>query len=53
MQLLVQAKTVKEAAADLGISFHTADEYIRSVYTKLQVHTRSGAVAKALKEGLA
>ena len=53
LQLLVQAKTVKEAAADLGISFHTADEYIRSVYTKLQVHTRSGAVAKALKEGLA
>ncbi len=53
LQLLVQAKTVKEAAVDLGISFHTADEYIRSVYTKLQVHTRSGAVAKALKEGLA
>jgi DNA-binding NarL/FixJ family response regulator len=53
LQLLVQAKTVKEAAAHLGISFHTADEYIRSVYTKLQVHTRSGAVAKALKEGLA
>lgn len=53
LQLLVQGKTVKEAAADLGISFHTADEYIRSVYTKLQVHTRSGAVAKAIKEGLA
>ena len=53
LQLLVQAKTIKEAAVDLGISFHTADEYIRSVYTKLQVHTRSGAVAKALKEGLA
>jgi DNA-binding NarL/FixJ family response regulator len=53
LQLLVQGKTVKEAAADLGISFHTADEYIRTVYTKLQVHTRSGAVAKAIKEGLA
>ena len=53
LQLLVQGKTVKETAADLGISFHTADEYIRSVYTKLQVHTRSGVVAKAIKEGLA
>ncbi len=53
LQLLVAGNTVKEAAADLGLSFHTADEYIRSVYTKLQVHTRSGAVAKALKEGLA
>lgn len=52
LQLLVQGKTVKEAAADLGISFHTADEYIRSVYTKLEVHTRSGVVAKALKERL-
>lgn len=52
LQLLVAGKTVKEAAADLAISFHTADEYIRSVYAKLQVHTRSGAVAKALKEGL-
>jgi DNA-binding NarL/FixJ family response regulator len=52
LQLLVDGKTVKEAAANLGISFHTADEYIRSVYGKLQVHTRGGAVAKALKEGL-
>ncbi len=52
LQLLVDGKTVKEAAADLGISFHTADEYIRSVYAKLQVHTRGGAVAKALKERL-
>lgn len=47
LQLLVEGKTVKEAAADFGISFHTADEYIRSVYGKLQVHTRGGAVAKA------
>ncbi len=52
LQILVDGKTVKEAAAALGISFHTADEYIRSVYGKLQVHTRGGAVAKALKEGL-
>ncbi len=50
LQLLVRGKTVKEAGADLAISFHTADEYIRSVYAKLQVHTRSGAVAKAINE---
>lgn len=53
LQSLVQGRTVKEAAADLGISFHTADEYIRSVYGKLEVHSRGGAVAKAIKEGLA
>lgn len=52
LHLLVEGKTVKEAAAALTISFHTADEYIRSVYGKLQVHTRSSAVAKALKERL-
>lgn len=53
LKLLVQGKTVKEAAVELRISYHTADEYIRGVYGKLQVHTRSGAVAKAIKEGLA
>ena len=52
LQLLVAGKTVKEAAADLGISFHTADEYIRSVYGKLQVRSRGGAVAKAVRERL-
>jgi DNA-binding CsgD family transcriptional regulator len=30
----------------------TAYEHMLSVYCKLQVHTRSGAVAKALKAGL-
>jgi DNA-binding NarL/FixJ family response regulator len=52
LELLVQGKTVKEAAADLGISFHTADEYIRSVYGKLHVRSRSSAVAKAVSERL-
>ena len=52
LELLVAGKTVKEAAADLGISFHTADEYIRSVYGKLQVRSRGGAVAKAVRERL-
>ena len=33
-------------------SYHTADGYIRDIYEKLQVNTRSGAVAKAVKEGL-
>lgn len=51
-QLLVQGHSTKEAAAQLSISYHTADGYIRAVYEKLQVNTRSGAVAKAVKEGL-
>jgi DNA-binding NarL/FixJ family response regulator len=52
LQLLVQGHSTKEAAAQLHISYHTADGYIRDIYEKLQVNTRSGVVAKALKEGL-
>ena len=52
LQLLVQGKTIKEAAAALEISYYTADEYIRSVYEKLQVRSRGSAVAKAVQEGL-
>lgn len=52
LQLLVQGKTIKEAAFQLGIGFYTADEYIRSVYGKLQVRSRGSAIAKAVKEKL-
>lgn len=52
LELLVQGKTIKEAASDLGIGYYTADEYIRGIYEKLQVNSRAGAVAKALREKL-
>lgn len=52
LHLLVQGKTIKEAASELGIGFYTADEYIRSVYEKLQVGSRGSAIAKAVQEGL-
>lgn len=52
LQHLVQGQSTKEAAARLEISYHTADGYIRDIYEKLQVNTRSGVVAKAEKEGL-
>lgn len=37
LKLLVSGSTIKDAAAQLGIGYYTADEYIRSVYEKLQV----------------
>jgi DNA-binding NarL/FixJ family response regulator len=52
LQLLVQGQSTKEAAAELQIRYHTADGYIRKIYEKLQVSTRSSVVAKALKEKL-
>jgi DNA-binding NarL/FixJ family response regulator len=52
LQLLVQGHTIKQAAADLNIGYYTADEYIRSVYEKLQVRSRGSAIAKAVNERL-
>ncbi len=52
LKLLVEGRTIKDAAAHLGIGYYTADEYIRSVYEKLQVRSRGSAIAKAVKEGL-
>jgi DNA-binding CsgD family transcriptional regulator len=48
----VGGKTIKQTAAVLGISYYTVDEYIRRIYEKLHVHTRGGAVAKAVQERL-
>lgn len=52
LKLLVTGSTIKDAAAQLGIGYYTADEYIRSVYGKLQVRSRGSAIAKAVKEGI-
>jgi DNA-binding NarL/FixJ family response regulator len=49
---LVDGLSKKALADKLFLSFHTIDKYMRGIYTKLQVHSRSGAVAKALKENL-
>jgi DNA-binding NarL/FixJ family response regulator len=52
LELTVQGLVKKEIADRLGLSYHTVDNHLRSVYTKLQVHTRGGAVAKAVSECL-
>lgn len=49
---LVDGKTKATIADGLFLSYHTVDMHVRNIYAKLQVHTRGGAVAKALKERL-
>ena len=52
LKLLVDGHSYKTAAYALHISYHTVSFHLRNVYEKLQVHSKSEAVAKALKEGL-
>ena len=42
----------KTAAAELHVSVNTIKFHLRHIYDKLQVHTKSEAVAKALRHGL-
>ena len=52
LDLMVKGLLVKQIAAELGVSFHTIDSHLRSIYGKLHVQSRSNAVAKAVKERL-
>jgi len=52
LKLLVDGLSKKQIAKIIFLSYHTVDVHIRHIYEKLEVHTLSGAVAKALKEHL-
>jgi DNA-binding NarL/FixJ family response regulator len=52
LNLIVDGHTYKSAAEMLHISQHTVDFYLRGIYGKLQVHSKSDAVGKALRQGL-
>jgi DNA-binding CsgD family transcriptional regulator len=48
LRFMVKGLIKKEIAEQLSISYHTVDNHERSIFRKLNVHTRSAAVAKAL-----
>ncbi len=52
LQLLVNGRNRKSAALELGVSVHAISFHLRQIYEKLQVHSRSEAVAKAMRDRL-
>ena len=52
LRLMSQGLGNKGIAAALGISAHTAKYHVASVLAKLDVHTRTEAVTRGLREGL-
>ncbi len=52
LKLLVEGHSYKTAAAELGVTLHTIAFHIQNIYVKLQVHSKSEAVARALRENL-
>jgi DNA-binding NarL/FixJ family response regulator len=49
LKMLVEGHNYKTAAATLGLSVNTISFHMRHIYEKLQVHSKSEAVAKVLK----
>ena len=52
LKLFVEGHNYKTAATELGVSINTVNFHVRSIYDKLQVHSRSEAVVKALRNRL-
>jgi DNA-binding NarL/FixJ family response regulator len=50
--MLVDGHHYKTAAVELGISTSTVSFHLKNIYEKLQVHSKTEAVAKALRENL-
>jgi len=51
LKMLVDGHSYKTAAAELGSSINTIGTHMQSIYRKLQVHSKSEAVVKAIRDG--
>ena len=49
LKLLVEGHNYSTASVELGVSYNTIKFHMRHIYEKLQVHSKSEAVAKALQ----
>ncbi|HSB28687.1 MAG TPA: response regulator transcription factor [Pyrinomonadaceae bacterium] len=52
LKLLIEGHYKKTAAREMGISTNTVSFHLKNIYLKLQVHSKTEAVAKALRERL-
>ncbi len=52
LKLLLEGHHKKTAAREMGISINTISFHLKNIYEKLQVHSKTAAVAKALREKL-
>lgn len=52
LRLLVEGHSYRSAAAELGVSINTIAFHVQNIYGKLQVHSKSAAVARALRDNL-
>ena len=50
LKLLVEGHNFKAIAPQLGVTIHTVAFHMQRIYEKLQVHSKSEAVAKALRD---
>lgn len=52
LRLMVEGHHYKTAASEMGISINTVSFHLRHIYEKLQVHSKTEAVARALRDRL-
>jgi DNA-binding NarL/FixJ family response regulator len=52
LELMAEGLRNKEIAAALGISADTTGMHVKNIYTKLDVHDRTAAVARAIRRGI-
>jgi DNA-binding NarL/FixJ family response regulator len=52
LKLLIEGHHKKTAAREMGISTNTISFHLKNIYLKLQVHSKTEAVSKALRERL-
>jgi DNA-binding NarL/FixJ family response regulator len=52
LRMLAEGQNYKTISGMLGVTVHAVSFHMRSIYEKLEVHSKSAAVGKALRQGL-